>query len=140
MHTIERMIVTHPIRSHHVQNELVELIESCFECAQACNACADACLGELVVERLRRCIRLNLDCADICVVTGRIVSRVGSTNDAVVDQLVRACGVACRVCMEECDYHANMHEHCRVCAEACRHCLDACEHFLAGEAALQREV
>jgi hypothetical protein len=37
--------------------------------------CADACLGEEKVEMLRRCIRLNLDCADVCNATGRMLSR-----------------------------------------------------------------
>src|SRR5690554_5492529 len=45
-----------------------------MECAQACTACADACLSEDMVAELTKCIRTNLDCADLCETTG-IVSR-----------------------------------------------------------------
>jgi hypothetical protein len=54
---------------------LARCIEACFSCGQACTACADACLAEDSVTDLARCIRLNLDCADICDVTGRVLSR-----------------------------------------------------------------
>ncbi|NKX52271.1 four-helix bundle copper-binding protein, partial [Arthrobacter deserti] len=30
----------------------------------------------------------------------------------------------------ECGEHADMHEHCRVCAEACRRCEQACSDLL----------
>jgi hypothetical protein len=46
-----------------------------MECAQACTACADACLSEQNVADLAKCIRSNLDCADICDTTGRVLSR-----------------------------------------------------------------
>lgn len=52
------------------QQKLVDCIEACFECGQTCTACADACLAEDMVAELRTCIRLNLDCADLCVTTG----------------------------------------------------------------------
>jgi Domain of Unknown Function (DUF326) len=38
---------------------------------------------------------------------------------------------ACRSCGDECERHAAMHEHCRVCAEACRRCEQACNELLA---------
>ena len=37
----------------------------------------------------------------------------------------------CRSCGDECGRHAQMHEHCRVCAQACRRCGQACEELLA---------
>ena len=51
---------------------LVECIEACVECAQSCTACADACLSEEMVAELTKCIRTNLDCADL-VVPRRVV-------------------------------------------------------------------
>lgn len=54
---------------------LAACIDACVDCAQTCTACADACLAEDMVADLRRCIRTNLDCADICEVTGRVLSR-----------------------------------------------------------------
>jgi len=36
-----------------------------------------------------------------------------------------------RSCGEECAGHADMHEHCRVCADVCRRCEQACRELLA---------
>jgi hypothetical protein len=40
-----------------------------------CTGCSDACLAEPDVAELVRCIRLCLDCSDLCAVTARIVTR-----------------------------------------------------------------
>ena len=62
----QEMLRTHPSGTAVDANALTELIDSCFECAQACTACADACIGEGDIQMLARCIRLDLDCADVC--------------------------------------------------------------------------
>ena len=36
----------------------------------------------------------------------------------------------CGACAAECNRHAQMHEHCAVCADACRACEEACEAAL----------
>src|SRR5699024_1752734 len=100
-------------------------------CAQTCTACADACLAEEKVADLRNCIRLNLDCADLCATTGNILSRRTGSNIATVKAALEACRTACAECAIECEKHAGMHEHCRVCAEACRKCEQACADLLA---------
>jgi hypothetical protein len=38
--------------------------------------------------------------------------------------------VAVAACARECERHAAMHEHCRLCAEACRACERACGELL----------
>lgn len=48
----------------------------------------------------------------------------------LIRSVLQACAEACRVCGDECERHASMHEHCRVCAEACRSCEDACRRLL----------
>ena len=50
---------------------------------------------------------------------------------AVTRGQLQACVAACGVCAAECEQHAGMHEHCRVCAEACRECEEACRELLA---------
>jgi len=45
--------------------------------------------------------------------------------------LLEACVAICKSCGDECERHAQMHEHCRVCAEACRRCEQACRQLLA---------
>lgn len=127
---IQDMLRTHPRTRQDDSNGLSACIEACFECAQACTACADACLSEAQVKMLVRCVRLNLDCADICAVTGRLLSRQTEANQQLLHHQVQACVTACRVCGDECAQHAQHHEHCRVCAEACRRCEEACKDLL----------
>ncbi|HAQ59153.1 MAG TPA: four-helix bundle copper-binding protein, partial [Microbacterium sp.] len=102
----------------------------CVECAQACTACADACLSEEMVAELTKCIRTNLDCADLCAVTARVLSRHTGYDANITRAAVEACRSACKACADECERHADMHEHCRVCAESCRRCEQACEELL----------
>ena len=125
MHAQE-MIRTHPDVRGNTNDVLIRCIEECYDCAQTCTSCADACLGEDMVKDLRQCIRLDLDCADICAVTGAIATRRTGSNEDVIRHMLQACETACRLCAEECERHASHHEHCRVCAEACRRCERAC--------------
>jgi hypothetical protein len=87
-----------------------------------------------MVAELVRCIRLNNDCADVCTATGRIIARLTEPDASLINAQLQACIEACRVCTEECERHADMHEHCAVCAESCRACQRACER-LVGTAA-----
>ena len=109
----------------------VRCIEACYDCAESCTQCADDCLGEESVQELTSCIRLNLDCADICAATGRVVSRQTGVDANLTSAIVQACIAACRSCGDECELHAaHGMEHCRVCAEECRRCEQACQELL----------
>lgn len=126
MHTKE-MIATHPDVRGSVNQALVDAIDECAACAQACTSCADACLAEEMVAQLRQCIRFNLDCADVCAATATIGTRRTGSNEEIIRKMLDACITACRLCGDECERHANRHEHCRICADACRRCQRACE-------------
>jgi hypothetical protein len=128
---VQEMIQTHPQPLSVDRDTLVRCIEECFSCAATYTSCADACLGEGRVQELVRCIRLNLDCADICDTTGRILTRQTGADVAVLRAAVEVCSQACRVCGEECERHAEHHEHCRVCAGECRRCEQACNDLLS---------
>jgi hypothetical protein len=52
-------------------------------------------------------------------------------NVNVAKPLLEACAAICKSCGDEYERHAQMHEHCRVCAEACRRCEQACRELLA---------
>jgi hypothetical protein len=106
-------------------------IEACLDCTQACTACADACLSQQQVDMLRKCIRTNLDCADICSTTANVLSRHTGYDANLTRALVQACATACKACGDECDQHRDVHEHCRICADACRRCEQACQAVLA---------
>jgi len=124
------MISTHPHVRGNTNDALIRCIEECFVCAQTCIACADACLGEEMVARLTQCIRLNNDCADVCLATGAVASRRTGSDQEVIRRMLEACADACRLCGDECEKHASHHEHCRICAEACRRCEQACREAL----------
>jgi hypothetical protein len=112
------------------RQRLADCIHACFVSGETCTACADACLAEDMVAELTKCIRTNLDCADICTTTGAVLSRHTGYDANITRALLEACRVACASCATECEAHADMHEHCRICAEACRHCEQACADLL----------
>ena len=126
----QQMIKAHPNVHGDLSEPLVKCIEECFECKQICISCADACLAEDSVNELKQCIRLNLDCADVCDSTGALVSRRTGSNQIVLRGALELCALACRTCAEECERHAQTHEHCRICAESCRSCQTACERAM----------
>jgi uncharacterized membrane protein len=72
-----------------------------------------------------------MDCADVCAATVRVISRQTNYDVNVTRLLLEACATTCTSCGDECERHAQMHEHCRMCAEACRHCERACQDLLA---------
>lgn len=134
MHARE-MISAHPDVKGDTNDALIRCIEECYACAQTCTSCADACLAEGMVEQLRQCIRLNLDCADVCAATGAIATRRTGSNEQLIRSMLEACALACRLCGEECARHAQMHEHCRICAASCNRCETACRDALQSMAA-----
>jgi hypothetical protein len=126
----EDMIDTHPESPVIDGAVLAAAIDACVECAQACAVCADACLGEPDVAKLATCIRLNLDCADLCQATARVASRQQPPEVALVARTLELCALACDLCGDECERHAEHHQHCRVCMEVCRRCEAACQEAL----------
>jgi hypothetical protein len=128
--TVQEMIQTHPLPTRIDRDALLRCIDDCFDCAAICTSCADACLGEEDVADMVRCIRLNQDCADTCDATGRILTRQTAPDLGVLRAATQACATACRACREECERHAQHHEHCRVCAQECARCEEACEALL----------
>lgn len=125
------MMETYPAGINLDRRLLAGAVDALFACSQACTSCADSCLSEEMVADLRTCIRTNLDCADVCDATARVLSRHTGYDANVSRTQLEACLQACRSCGDECESHASMHEHCRVCAEACRDCERACADLLA---------
>lgn len=127
---VNEMIDSHPDVRGDLNPQLVALVVAAYRCAQACTACADACLAEPEVEKLRQCIRSDLDCATICAAVGEAGTRRTGANESVLRKLIEACEEACRTCAEESEKHAGMHAHCKLCAEACRSCEQTCRDAL----------
>lgn len=110
---------------------LARAIDEALTCSQTCSACADACLSEDMIAELGKCVRTDLDCADLCATTARVLSRHTGYDANITRDQLQACITACKSCGDECEQHGGMHEHCRICAEACRACERACRDLLA---------
>ena len=130
MHAIEAMLSSTPNEPKLDRRLLRDCIDACLECAGTCTACADACLGESAVASLRRCIRLNADCADACGVVARMLARSFDGDLVFTRALLEACARICAACGAECQRHAGHHEHCRICTDACQRCEEQCRKVL----------
>jgi hypothetical protein len=95
-------------------------LAACQACATACLHCAVSCLGEPDPAPMRRCIALDLDCADACRLTAAYLAR----DSAHLGDACELCAHLCRVCGDECGKHPM--DHCQACAQACRVCAQAC--------------
>jgi hypothetical protein len=109
---------------------LAAAIDALSDCAQACIADTEADLSEQDLAEMVKCIRLCLDCTDVCTATMGIVSRQAEYDANVTRPLLQACVAICKSCGDECERHAPHYAHCRVCAEACRRCEHACRDLL----------
>lgn len=127
---VETMLGAHPLTRGAALHHLDTAISDLALCAMACTSCADACLAEATVDRMRQCIRLCLDCADVCAVTARLAIRRTGANGTLLAEVLAVCATACHLCGEECQRHAEMHDHCRLCAEACLACGTACQRAI----------
>jgi hypothetical protein len=126
----QEMLSKHPQPTSMDVAAVTHAVDAAFECSQVCTSCADACLAEDMVAELRYCIRTNLDCADICNTTARVLSRQTEPDMGLLRAQLGACVQACKACGDECEKHASMHEHCAVCAASCRQCEEACNALL----------
>jgi len=81
---------------------LATTIDALIECAQACTADAD--LSEQNVAELVRCIRLCLDCTDVCTATAGVTSRQTDYDAKLTKPLLEACAATCKSCGDECKH------------------------------------
>ena len=98
MTTTLPMLETYPQSINLDREQLAVAIDALIDCSEACTACADACLSESMVAELTKCIRTNLDCADICATTARVLSRHTGYDANISRTLLEACAMACRAC------------------------------------------
>lgn len=112
-------------------DRLKEAIALLSECARTCQACADACLAEEHVENLRNCIVSDHACSELCQTLAKLLTMQTAPNKQLLSAVTKACELACRICAEDCEYHADEHEHCMHCGQMCRECEKLCR-ALAG--------
>jgi hypothetical protein len=114
----------------HVKS-LTHCIELCLQCAASCTACADECLDEPDIAKLRRCIRLNMDCADICGLVARLLSRRGEPEMSTLRACLEAASSIGTAAAAECAKHGEDLEHCKLNAEMCLACARECDATLS---------
>src|SRR5260370_26390806 len=131
MSNARQMLDTSPHHSRIDAGVLATAIDALSACVQACTADVDADLSESDLADMVKCIRLCLHCADVCAATLGVVSHPAEYDANLTRPLVEACVAICKSCGDECERHAQMHAHCRVCEEACRRCEQACRELLA---------
>lgn len=110
---------------------LMRVNRLCLISTEASTSCADACATDSDAAQFAQCIRLCLDCADICATTAWMARRQTGSNQAIVFRMFELCADACRACAEECRRHAKTYEPCRLCAIACENCEQACRLAIA---------
>lgn len=101
-----------------------EFISTIAQCLSACEHCASACLKEDNVQKMTPCIRMNWDCADICGISIKFLSRESKN----VSMIIGVCADICADCAEVCAKYD--HDHCKECAEACKKCAEKCRDYL----------
>ena len=89
-----------------------------------------------MVADLTAWIRTNLECADICTTTGRVLSRHTGYDADLTRAVLQACAQVCKSCADACTQHAGCTSMpdaraCRVSAEAYRRCEEASNRVLA---------
>ena len=126
-----QMLYTYPGTWKASEDVLAAAIDALADCAQACTADTDADLSEQNLAEMVTCIRLCLNCTDVCTAALGVASRQATYDASVVKPLFEACVAICKSCGDECQRHAPHYAHCRVCAEACRRCEQACRDLLA---------
>ena len=124
-----QMLDVYPVAVTVDADMLAATIDAVSDCAQACTADTDADLGEQDLAEMVTCVRLCLNCTDICTATAGVISRLAVYDPAATRPLLEACAAICKSCGDECERHAHM-PHCRICAEACRRCERACRELL----------
>ena len=125
-----QLLDTYPGTLNADAGVLAATLDALSDCAQACLADADDDLREQDLTEMVKCIRLCWDCADVCTATLGVVSRQTAYDASVTRPLLEACIATCKSCGDECERHAQHHEHCRVCEQACRRCEQACRALL----------
>src|SRR6266498_2599545 len=103
-----QMLDTYPHTFNVDAGVLAATIDAVSDCAQACTADTDADLSEQNLAEMVTCIRLCLNCTDICTATAGVISRLAEYDPGTTRPLLQACAAICKSCGDECERHAHM--------------------------------
>jgi len=102
-------------------------VEACSAAAMAATMCADADTGD----DMARCNAMCSNMADVATTMMRMMLRPTGYDMSVMRMMMEACVAMGEACAAECRMHAEMHEHCRICAMACEAMVDSCRRMMS---------
>ncbi|MET9432459.1 MULTISPECIES: Rho termination factor N-terminal domain-containing protein [unclassified Streptomyces] len=122
MSLAEKLLDAYPAETGLPPKVLSQAVDKLYECAAACLSCADSAAAEQDPEKIAmavKCMRSSNDCADLCTVAARVLTRQtgydAPTTMAVLDAtrtVLRASGQACEELGDA--------KYCELSAKACR--------------------
>ena len=96
--SIRKMIALHPKDQNN--QALGDAVHHLMYAAKMSLSCADACMAEAM--DMTQCIRLCLDCSDICEATARLGARRTGDDQPMLRELLELCAQICRECAADC--------------------------------------
>jgi len=103
-----------------------ECIEACSMAAMAATMCADSDAGM----DMAKCSSMCMNMMDVATTTMRMMMRPMGYDMMSMRAMMMACIEMGKACSAECMMHADMDEHCRMCAKACDAMVMACEKLV----------
>ena len=108
-------------------------IYSVEQCAELCLRCYGACVRTAVDQSLKqsgsderkRCLRLMINCADICKTAADFIL---SSSD-LYEKVCAVCAEVCDACAKRCEEMGGMDD----CTQACRTCAHSCRQVAASQ-------
>ena len=109
--------------------EIDRCLAALERCQEACGRCADAWLScsPLGSEALR-CIRLILDCSDLCAAAADLLPHVQEANPVVLRSHLGACALACDRAVREAERAGSPQA--QDCVETCRRTARICRETI----------
>lgn len=126
MSTATRMLNSYP----RILSVDAGVLAPVIDTVNDCTACVHADWGDHNVLELVKYIRPCLDCGDVCAATARVTNRQTEVDCGVIEPMLETRAATCKSCCGECEPHAEIREHCRICAESCRRCEQSCTNHL----------
>ncbi|MEQ1736386.1 MAG: aldehyde dehydrogenase [Rhodoglobus sp.] len=104
-----------------------ECIEACSAAEMAATMCADSDMGM----DMAKCASMCNNMADVANTMMRMMMRPMGYDMMSMNAMMMATIAMGKACSAECMMHADMDEHCRMCAKACDAMVMACEKAMS---------
>ncbi len=109
----------------------MSMMQGCIEACSAASMAATMCADADGAENMGRCASMCMNTADVAMTMMRMMMRPNGYDMGVMSSMMTACMTMGEACAAECMMHAEMSEHCRICASACTAMVEACRSAMA---------